>query len=88
MKKKTLTGECKFRDADFHGNNAAFSCPECGNLFIVSGMMDKSGRKCPQCGKSKGYVDGGAKSGGNAWIEYDFVTELVKSGATQKSLFD
>lgn len=56
---------------DWRGNNAAFTCPNCEQVFIVSGLIDRSGgRVCPKCGKSRGFVVGGAKSGGHAWIEW------------------
>jgi hypothetical protein len=34
-------------DEDWEGNNAAFSCPACAKVFIVSGMVHKAGRSCP-----------------------------------------
>jgi len=56
---------------DWHGNNAAFSCPYCGKIFIVSGLIDKGERKCPVCQKSTGYCDNkSAKEGGTAHIEW------------------
>lgn len=57
-------------DSDFLGNNAAFTCPMCNKVFIVSGFLSDRKRQCPNCGKSTGYVKGGAKSGGRAFIEY------------------
>ena len=59
------------RDQDWAGNNAAFTCPACGKVFIVSGIRHKAGRSCPECGRSKGYVKGGKESGGSARIEWD-----------------
>ena len=53
---------------DWVGNNAAFTCPSCGNVFIVSGPLHRKGRACPECGQSRAFVEGGAKSGGRAWI--------------------
>ncbi len=41
---------------ELYGNNAAFCCPACQKVFVVSGFLDKNGRKCPGCGKSTGYV--------------------------------
>jgi transcription elongation factor Elf1 len=51
---------------DFHGNNAAVTCPVCGKVFVVSALLDDQGRRCPnaRCGKSTAFVKGGAKSGG------------------------
>jgi predicted RNA-binding Zn-ribbon protein involved in translation (DUF1610 family) len=57
-------------DEDWEGNNAAFSCPACAKVFIVSGMVHKAGRSCPNCGKSTGHVRGGKKSGGSAYLEW------------------
>jgi predicted RNA-binding Zn-ribbon protein involved in translation (DUF1610 family) len=60
------------RDEDWEGNNAAFSCPVCGKVFLVSGSptMHNGSRKCPNCQKSIGYVKGGKKRGGSARIEW------------------
>lgn len=55
---------------DWVGNNAAFSCPQCGKVFLVSALLHRNGRACPACGKSTGRVEGGRKSGGTAWIEW------------------
>lgn len=58
------------RDEDWEGNNAAFSCPVCGKVFLVSAQLHKGSRKCPACQKSIGYVEGGKKSEGTARIEW------------------
>lgn len=61
---------------DWEGNNAAFSCPVCGKVFIVSDTRmhqingERGQRKCPKCGESTAYVKGGRKSGGIASIEW------------------
>lgn len=59
-------------DEDWEGNNAAFRCPRCGKVFIVSGSRVHGGeRKCPGCGESTGWCDiKGRKSGGSAAIEW------------------
>ena len=60
------------KDEDFVGNNAAFTCPKCGKVFIVSGLLHKkSGRACPGCGQSTAYVSGGQKKDGQAHIEWN-----------------
>ena len=52
-------------DEDWEGNNIAFACPACGEVYIVSHRIHPTGRKCPACGKSRGIVtEGGKKSGG------------------------
>jgi ribosomal protein S27AE len=64
------------RDEDWEGNNAAFTCPRCGKVFIVTNIpgppkshIDQSKRECPVCQKSTGHVTGG-KKGGAAYIEW------------------
>ena len=58
-------------DEDWEGNNAAFKCPHCSKVFLVSGTLHKGVRKCPECGKSTGRCDiKGKKSGGTASIEW------------------
>ena len=60
------------QDCDWVGNNAAFCCPVCQKVFIVSNGLvggrplpghDAQGvRRCPGCRKSKATVNGGASS--------------------------
>jgi predicted RNA-binding Zn-ribbon protein involved in translation (DUF1610 family) len=58
-------------EEDWEGNNAAFRCPCCGKVFIVSGTIHSGERKCPNCGKSIGRCDiKGRKSGGTASLEW------------------
>lgn len=57
-------------DEDWDGNNAAFSCPICRKVFLVSQYMHGGKRACPSCSKSTGYVEGGKNSGGTARIEW------------------
>jgi hypothetical protein len=70
MEKRELVADALADEEDWYGNNAAFRCPLCGGTFIVSGHLNKNGRECPRCGESTGFVDGGSKSGGHAWIEW------------------
>jgi predicted RNA-binding Zn-ribbon protein involved in translation (DUF1610 family) len=56
---------------DWEGNNAAFSCPTCNKVFIVSALLHGGQRECPNCGKSKGYVHGSKQAGGSASITWD-----------------
>jgi hypothetical protein len=57
-------------DEDWIGNNAAFTCPVCNRVFVVSGLLHKKGRAC-DCRHSRGFVTGGKDSGGRAWLEWD-----------------
>jgi len=69
MAERVLDPRRLARDEDWLGNNAAFTCPVCGKVFIVSGfILDK--RKCPGCGKSTGVIKGGQKRGGRAFIKW------------------
>lgn len=64
-----------FKEADYLGNNASFTCPSCGNVFIVSAFFSppsnnrKYGEQECNCTQSKAYIQDGKKSGGKAWIE-------------------
>lgn len=62
-------------NADWEGNNAAFTCPVCTKIFLVSGLIHKAGRSCPACGMSKGYVTGGKATGGAARIEWTWADD-------------
>lgn len=55
---------------DWEGNNAAFSCPVCSKVYIVSGRIHRGRRVCPSCGQSEAYIDGGKKSGGATGIRW------------------
>jgi hypothetical protein len=55
---------------DREGNNAAFQCPSCHKVFIVSGLLHPKGRQCPESGKSTGRVVEGKGSGGEAALEW------------------
>lgn len=61
-------------DADWNGNNAAFTCPVCSKVFIVSSFnrVGETGLYCPGCGKSTAYCTGSAANGGEARIEWGF----------------
>jgi hypothetical protein len=47
---------------DWQGNNVALACPVCFKVFITSGMIHKTGRECPNCGKSKVIVSQDGKA--------------------------
>jgi rubrerythrin len=59
-------------NADWHGNNAAFACPVCTKIFIVSNGIKPNPRHCPGCGKSKAEVTGSPRDPGKiAKIEWE-----------------
>ena len=73
---KNLIPDDLKQDEDWEGNNAAFKCPVCQKVFIVSDTRmhigpdkEKGYRKCPACGKSVGHISGGRNPGGTASIE-------------------
>lgn len=72
MPERTLDPNDLGQSEDWEGNNAAFTCPLCGKVFIVSKLIHPKGRICPNlsCGKSKGWIGGGRKSGGQAGIQW------------------
>ena len=77
MPSRELNPENLGQEEDWEGNNAAFLCPCCHKVFIVSDTRmhigpagEKGYRKCPSCGDSVGRVTGGRKSGGKASIEW------------------
>ena len=60
---------------DWIGSNAAFTCPLCGHIFIVTTMPGIHGqgrqRDCRQCGQSTAHVTGGRLDlGAEAFIEW------------------
>ena len=66
MGRREIDAQTPARDEDWVGNNAVFTCPKCGKVFLVSGHLHKDGRACPQCKESIGHVEGGKKSSGTA----------------------
>ena len=72
MPRRELDPDNLGHDEDWIGNAAAFKCPHCAKIFIVSGTRIHSGvRKCPHCGRSTGRCDiKGAKSGGRASLQW------------------
>lgn len=67
MKTKELDPQKLGPKEDWEGNNIAFACPVCGEVYIVSKQLHGE-RHCPACGKSRGMVTGGRESGGKASI--------------------
>jgi len=62
METKKLHRDEKILDADWHGNNAAFTCPVCNKVFLVSAILNEPGgergvRLCPNCKTSTGRIN-------------------------------
>ena len=55
-RERILDKENLSQNEDWAGNNAAFLCPHCSKVFVVSGHQHRQGRRCPRCEGSKGYV--------------------------------
>lgn len=75
MKKIILNPNKTLQSEDWVGNNAAFTCPKCGKVYIVSGLLHRiqkstGKRNCPNCYKSTATIIGGKKSGGTAELTY------------------
>ncbi len=70
MAMREIDGKAMARDEDWVGNNAAFTCPKCGKVFVTSELLHKDGRDCPDCGNTRAHVEGSQKTGGKAWIEW------------------
>lgn len=59
-------------NADWFGNNAAFTCPVCDKVYLTTAFPPKykvEGRACPACGGSRAFVTGDAFTG-EARIEW------------------
>ncbi len=70
MTSRTLDPNNLGHNEDWDGNNAAFACPVCQKVFIVSGYMHEGERACPNCEKSTARIKGGKNSGGSASISW------------------
>ncbi len=73
MPKRDFNPNDLSHDEDWQGNNAAFKCPHCGKVYLVSGSRLHGGeRKCPSCGQSTARISrkGGRPSGSAASIEW------------------
>jgi Zn finger protein HypA/HybF involved in hydrogenase expression len=70
MAQRNLNPDAMTVDEDWEGNNAAFKCPRCGKIFIVSGHLHPNGRSCPECKQSEGHVKGARQNGGEAYIKW------------------
>ena len=58
------------KSEDWLGNNAAFTCPVngCGQVYLVSAHLNRHGRECPVCHRSKAFAYSSLKKGGWARI--------------------
>jgi hypothetical protein len=70
MKTKQLDPKSLSQKEDWLGNNAAFACPVCGQVYIASNFPPRE-RRCPGCGCSRAQVTGSHSSGGKAFIIWD-----------------
>ena len=71
MTKTTIYFNANTKNEDRTGNNAAFTCPVCGKVFLVSRFSHREiGHSCPWCGKSKGYAPNGDSDLNRAYIEW------------------
>jgi len=71
MASKELRADVQELTCDWVGNHAAFTCPECRQVFIVSAHLHKDGRFCPRCRNSMAGVVGDRDAGGSARIVWD-----------------
>tara|TARA_B100000609_G_C17027282_1_gene336867 strand:- start:241 stop:468 length:228 start_codon:yes stop_codon:yes gene_type:complete len=46
-----------YKNSDIWGNNAAFICPVCSKVFIVSLFLTNGERQCPCCGQSTAKIE-------------------------------
>jgi hypothetical protein len=79
MPTRHLDRENRDPDSYWIENNAAFTCPCCNGIFIVSGHLHTHGRHCPRdgCGRSYAYVEGGKDSGGKAVINWPVMKDAA-----------
>ena len=70
-------------NCDWVGNNAAFTCPVCNRVFLVSAMLHRNGRPCPGCERSTGHVTGGRNAGGRAFVEWSENDTTAEGGTLQ-----
>lgn len=72
MATREIDPNAKARDEDRVGNNAAFTCPKCGKVFIVSRLINgEEGRACPWCQQSRGYAPANDADEAGARITWD-----------------
>ena len=68
------------KDADWYGTDAAFTCPICKKVFIVSSFLKGGKRECPVCKeKSRAFCTAPADNGGVAYLEYETPSNFWKT---------
>jgi len=70
MKTKNLNARQPGLKEDWLADNAAFECPVCGKVYLVSGSINPV-RTCPNCGQSHGHITGSRQGGGKAFVVWD-----------------
>lgn len=88
MPRRELDPKNLRHDEDWEGNNAAFACPLCKKVFIVSSQIHKGIRRCPNCQKAMGSCEGGKESGGKASIEWGGCTNPWCPAQLLKNLYE
>jgi len=75
MPVKKLERDSDDEQHDWVGNNAAFTCPVCNNVFLVSEHMNPHGRKCPSCKKSIARVQAKERKGKKAYASIEWTED-------------
>jgi len=71
MARREIYPEAIAMDEDVLGNNAAFTCPKCGKVFLVAAFPPEKkdiGRPCPRCGGPRGFPPADSQ---RAYIEWN-----------------
>lgn len=67
------------KDADWLGINAAFTCPICKKVFIVSSFIHDGKEVCPRCNESTAFCTGPANNDGRAYLNYEVSNSFWKT---------
>jgi|GEM_PF-6311377 len=67
---RRIDPHCLLANEDWVENIAAFTCPACGCVFIVSEDLHREGRNCPGCFKARGHVKGRRDHRGTAEVRW------------------
>lgn len=71
MKTRKIDVNNLLHTEDWVGNNLAVTCPVCGKVYIVSGLLHPHWRECPGCGKSKSFIKKESRQEGKALIQWE-----------------